>query len=128
VVAVATSTRPAPCSNAVNEPFGSALPTSMDLSWSGDQSGCWPARTAAAPATCGAAIDVPDIDTYPSSTGVPTWPFTAAAAAISTPGAVISGLIPPSTLPWLEKSASCSVRSTAPTVNAASAAAGLPTI
>lgn len=49
---------------------------------------------------------------------------------MSTPGAVISGLSPSSTKrgPRLEKSASWSLRSTAPTVRAASAAPGVPTV
>jgi hypothetical protein len=36
-----------------------------EVSEAGDAPGCWPNRTAAAPATCGAAIDVPDNEEYP---------------------------------------------------------------
>ena len=54
----------------------------------------------------------------------------ARAATMSTPGAVISGLRPrsPRRGPRLEKSASWSSRSTAPTVSALGAAPGVPTV
>lgn len=75
---------------------------------------------AAAPATCGAAIEVPLCSTY-----VPP----ACAAMMSTPGAVRSGLIAwsPSRGPRLENPATWSWSSTAPTVRAASALPGLET-
>ncbi len=75
------------------------------------------------------AIDVPDSEAYLSPTGSPISPCAARAATISTPGAVMSGLIAPSPTrgPRLEKSASASSRSTAPTASAASAVPGEPT-
>ncbi len=57
-------------------------------------------------------------------------PSACRAATMSTPGAVMSGLMtpPPSRGPLLEKSAILLSRSTAPTVNAASALPGDPTV
>ncbi len=94
------------------------------------QSGCCRASSAAAPATCGVAIEVPEAATYEAST---TWPIVvpaARAATMSTPGAVTSGLTAssPGRGPRPEKSARESSRSTAPTVRAASAAAGDPIV
>jgi len=43
--------------------FYKALPINVAFSCSAVQSGCWPARMAAAPVTCGVAMDVPDIET-----------------------------------------------------------------
>ncbi len=56
----ATSTRPAPCSKTVNAGFAFVVLTSASLSFAAAQSGCSWARIAAAPATCGVAIEVPD--------------------------------------------------------------------
>ncbi len=76
--------------------------------------------SAAAPATCGVAIEVPDIVASPPPV---------LAALMSTPGAVTSGLTAPSAMigPLLENSASLSCLSTAPTVSASGASPGLPT-
>jgi hypothetical protein len=63
LVAAATSTRPAPCSKTVWSGFARAVAMSPAFRRSAVQSGCSPARIAAAPATCGVAIDVPDIET-----------------------------------------------------------------
>ena len=60
--ALATSTRPAPCSNAVSPPVGLADAVSAAFSCAPVQSGCCWAISAAAPATCGVAIEVPDSD------------------------------------------------------------------
>src|SRR5688500_13082129 len=56
--AATASTRPAP-SDAISSPIEIAVDTSADLIWSGVQSGWISRRSAAMPATCGAAIDVP---------------------------------------------------------------------
>src|SRR5687767_14952907 len=84
---------PAPCSmtrksTAVNERRFFAVFISASFTWVGVQSGwAWRRRTAA-PATCGAAIDVPLNDPYPvalTSNGT--------AATTEVPGAETSGLI-----------------------------------
>ncbi|ROP37471.1 hypothetical protein EDD40_2784 [Saccharothrix texasensis] len=126
VMALARSTRPAPWSNAVSAGLFFADATSAALICAPVQSGCCWASTAAAPATCGVAMDVPDMDTYPSPAGVPTVPLLDFAATTSTPGAVMSGLTAPSPTrgPRLENAAMPSCRSTAPTVSAASALPG----
>ncbi len=59
VTAAATSTRPVPCSNTPMSGPGAVEPTSASLIRSPVQSGCCWARIAAAPATCGVAIEVP---------------------------------------------------------------------
>ncbi len=124
-IAFATSTRPEPCSNAVSFGLAVVAPDSTALSRAPVQSGFRWARSAAAPATCGVAIDVPDSAVYPSATGSPMVPAECSAATMPTPGAVTSGLIAPSILgPRLEKPAMPSVRSIAPTVSAASALPG----
>ena len=56
------SRRPPPTSYAVSPASGLAVLTSACLIWSPVQSGCCWAMIAAAPATCGVAIEVPDID------------------------------------------------------------------
>lgn len=91
------------------------------------QPGCFCLSSAAAPATCGAAIDVPEITVWPGM--LPGDPVPAAAAAtMPTPGAVTSGLTTPPAYrgPLLENGASRSARSTAPTVKAPSALPGDP--
>jgi hypothetical protein len=87
-------------------------------------------RIAAAPATCGVAIEVPDSIVYESSTGVPSDVPAARAAMMSTPGAVMSGLIAKSPVrgPRPENPARTSDLSTAPTVSAWLAAPGLVTV
>ncbi|CAM5256546.1 hypothetical protein SFIMM107S_01148 [Streptomyces griseus] len=81
--------------------------------------------TAAAPATCGAAIDVPDMERYACEPRP-----SAAAAEIATPGAAISGLRVCETIagPRLEKFAVESSRSTAPTVSTPGAQPGEETV
>src|SRR6185369_11086895 len=88
------------------------------------QSGCSCATSAAVPATCGVAIEVPLIDTYEPEPGE----YCDRAARMSTPGAVSSGFRPPSPRrgPQLENQARLSLESTAPTVSAAEAAPGEP--
>ena len=61
--APATSSRPAPLVYASPPSSGSAAPTSAALSCPAGQSGWRWARTAAAPATCGEAMDVPEAAT-----------------------------------------------------------------
>ncbi len=82
---------------------------------------------AAAPATCGVAIDVPDIDWY-----MPSMPGTdcEAAALMSTPGAERSGFRPLERVsgPMEEKSARLSCLSTAAMVSALSAEPGEPMV
>ncbi len=130
VMALVRSTRPAPCSYAVSAGFGLAEATSAALTRAPVQSGCCCLISAAEPATCGVAIEVPDSDTYPSPAGVPMTPVEDFAATMSTPGAVMSGLTAPSPVrgPRLENTARLSSRSTAPTVSAASALPGEPTV
>src|SRR5262245_21836483 len=125
VIALATSTRPAPCSGTVSAGLALAEAISAALSTPGAQSGCSWARIAADPAMCGVAIEVPDSVVY-ASPGSPRNPSLLFAAVMSTPGAVISGLTAPSPDrgPRLENSASWSLLSTAPTASAASAVAG----
>jgi len=48
---------------------------------------------AAAPATCGVAMEVPDRRVYHWSTGSPSEVPAARAATMSTPGAVMSGFM-----------------------------------
>src|SRR5206468_9232624 len=55
----ATSTRPVPCAHQIT-PSSLALFTRASLSRPAVQSGCRCARIAAAPATCGVAMEVPD--------------------------------------------------------------------
>src|SRR5215471_4210268 len=64
-----------------------------DLTSIGDQSGCLEIRSAAMPAMCGVAIDVPDS----ASHRLPAWFSGETAATMSTPGAMMSGLprLPP---------------------------------
>jgi hypothetical protein len=59
-IALARSTRPAPCWNTPSLAFGNAEAISAARSCGARQVGCCCARIAAAPATCGAAIDVPE--------------------------------------------------------------------
>ena len=110
--------------------FGLAEPISAALSSAGVQVGCCWARIAAAPATCGAAIDVPDERQVRLARASPRKPSLLLAATMSTPGAVMSGLsaASPTRGPRLEKSARLSDLSTAPTVSAASALPGEPTV
>ncbi|MGI3228217.1 hypothetical protein ACRJ4B_34860 [Streptomyces sp. GTA36] len=63
VAARARSTRPAPCWWTFSSGLGSAEPVSSALSRAPLQSGCCWSTRAAAPATCGAAIDVPEFET-----------------------------------------------------------------
>ncbi len=58
----AESTRPAPWSNGVSPAVGVAAAVRVAFSCSPLSSGCCCASSAAAPATCGVAIDVPDSD------------------------------------------------------------------
>src|SRR5690606_2539924 len=84
-------------------------------------------QIAAAPATCGVAIEVPCIPMYePLPEPVPA----AWAAVIGAPGAVRSGFSAwePNTGPREEKLASWSKASTAPTVRAAAATPGEPMV
>src|SRR6185369_13637151 len=76
----ATSTRPAPTWYAV---YGNGFDVliSASLSWGAVQVGCSCTRIAAAPATCGVAIDVPLIVWYQPSVALPP----ARAARMSTP-------------------------------------------
>ena len=57
--------------------------TRADRIAAGDQSGRFCLRSATIPETTGVAIDVPDLNPYPSSDGT--------AASIPEPGAAISG-------------------------------------
>ncbi len=119
--AVPTSTRPVPCWYGARLVFGSALFMSAVLICSPFQSGCAWATSAAEPATCGVAIDVPLLE---------VWPPPIFAATMLTPGAVMSGLTALSLGrgPRLENAASSSSASTAPTARAAFAMAGAPTV
>ena len=89
-----------------------AEPISLLATWAGVRVRCCPSSTAAAPATCGVAIDVPDRVlvavglVYQSET-------------ICEPGAKVSTQVPK-----LEYDARASVRSVAATVRAAAARAG----
>lgn len=89
--------------------------TSADLTWSGDQPGCSWSSTAADPAKCGVAIDVPLKKAQPEpSPGQPA-PFPTQVIELSTltPTDVASGLMSRSGLvgPWLLKPASRSASS-----------------
>ncbi|MGY3680215.1 hypothetical protein ACVWXU_003838 [Streptomyces sp. TE33382] len=130
--ALSTAIRPEPCWNGLYAP-GLVEAVSAPFSSLYFQSGCCCLRSAAAPATCGVAIDVPEMLRYPGGFWPTSWSMAepgAAAAVMSTPGAVTSGLMAPSPMrgPRLEKSASTSLSSTAPTVSAASALPGEPTV
>ena len=61
---------------------------SADLTSIGDQSGCLEMSSAATPAMCGVAIDVPDSLSH----RLPAWFSGETAATMSTPGAMMSGL------------------------------------
>src|SRR5690606_21200931 len=125
--AVGRKIRPAPSSNTLPK-VCCAEPMRTDLSSGPLSSGRACLSTAAAPATCGAAIDVPLQATY----GSPVHSFVPAAraATISTPGAVTSGLTAwsPARGPRLENQGTSSPSSTAPTVRAAAAAPGGVTV
>jgi hypothetical protein len=60
VMAAATSTRPAPSTKTPNPEVDRDEAMSAALSSAARQSGCCWARSTAAPATCGVAIEVPD--------------------------------------------------------------------
>ncbi len=126
-IARPTARRPAPCWNTVGEP-PSADPVRTALSCAPVQPGFFCLRIAAAPATCGVAIEVPSLVVYPGGFCPPV--PAAAAAVTATPGAVRSGLTAPSPIrgPALENSAIRSSSSTAPTVSAASALPGEATV
>ncbi len=126
-IALSTVSRPAPCWKTEWEP-SLAEPVRAAFSWAPVQVGFFCLRIAAAPATCGVAIDVPFRLWYPGGF-CPATPA-AAAAVIDTPGAVMSGLtaLSPVRGPTLEKSAIRSSSSTAPTVRAASALPGDATV
>ncbi|MDN3263081.1 hypothetical protein QWJ26_25370 [Streptomyces sp. CSDS2] len=83
------------------------------------------ARIAAAPATCGVAIDVPDMVVYVRTPRPP-----ARAATTSTPGAERSGFAscPPTAGPRLENDAVAPSRSAAATVSASAAQPGVDTV
>src|SRR5712691_5104186 len=82
----------------------SAVLTIAERTSAADQLGCWPSTTAAEPARCGVAIDVPWKNAQHGGD-----PQNAAGIELRTftPGAVTSGLTRKSTLvgPWLEKPA-----------------------
>jgi hypothetical protein len=59
LISLATSMRPEPCSNGVSFAVGVVLPVSRALSSAPFSEGCCWCRRAAAPATCGVAIEVP---------------------------------------------------------------------
>src|SRR5690606_27901472 len=94
------------------------------------QSGYRWARIAAAPETCGVAIEVPFARVYHASTAVPIVVPAARAATMPTPGAAMSGFSArsPQRGPRLEKFAGRSVLSVAATVRAASAGPGELTV
>jgi hypothetical protein len=121
------SRRPVPTSYGVVPGSAFADDISASLSRRGDQAGCAAARRAAAPTTCGAAIDVPSIVWYMPS---PHGSCCDLAAVTSTPGAARSGLSAWSPVrgPMLENHALWSTPSTAATVSASSAAPGALTV
>src|SRR6476620_6476373 len=82
-----TSRRPAPCARTSPGTSDFADETSAALSCWPVQDGCACLTMAAAPATWGVAIDVPDIAAYALSPRPPD-----RAAEMPTPGADISGL------------------------------------
>jgi hypothetical protein len=86
--AAATSTRPAPAAYASSPLSLCEVLISASLSRAGGQSGCCWASSAAAPATCGEAIEVPSSSVYQPVSAVPP----ALAARMPTPGALMSGL------------------------------------
>src|SRR5699024_10137667 len=67
---------------------GLAVVIIADLTSIGDQSGCFDMSSAATPAMCGVAIDVPDSLSH----RLPAWFCGETAATMSTPGAMMSGL------------------------------------
>jgi hypothetical protein len=73
--------------------MGLAVPISTALIRAGVQLGQRWAMIAAAPATCGVAIDVPVARACHWPTGSPRAVPAARAATMSTPGAVMSGFI-----------------------------------
>ncbi len=124
-IARATSRRPPPVSRTSPGTALCAEETRAALICWAVHSGRRCFSTAAAPATCGVAIDVPDMERYASEPRPP-----ADAAEIATPGAAISGLrvCEPVTGPRLEKFAVESSRSTAPTVSTPGAQPGEETV
>ena len=99
-IADSRSTTPDPPSYEVS-PTSFAVLTSAARSWSAVYSGCCCLRSAAAPATCGVAIEVPLIATYEPSPGLSA----ERAAVTSSPGPTSSGLRAPENAsgPVLEK-------------------------
>ena len=73
--------------------MGLAVPISTALIRAGVQLGQRWAMIAAAPATCGVAMEVPVRRVYHWPTGSPRVVPAARAATMSTPGAVMSGFI-----------------------------------
>ncbi|OEJ34324.1 hypothetical protein BGK67_25955 [Streptomyces subrutilus] len=115
------SSRPPPVSRTSPGTAVFAEPTRAALTCCEVHSGWRCLTMAAAPATCGVAMEVPDMPWYAYTPRPP-----AAAAEIPTPGAAISGLRvcwrPAG--PRLEKTAVASSRSTAPTVSTLGAQPG----
>src|SRR4051794_31501333 len=89
---------------------------SMSVSWPTSRSGCSVSKSAAAPATAGAAKDVPVTLPYPLEHNTP-----GAAVTMSAPGATRS-----SPLPVFEKGAGAPLASDAPTAITCGYAAGAP--
>ena len=87
--AAATSRRPGARGGRCAPSSGFAVPTSADFTSSGGSPGCSWRSSAAAPATCGAAIEVPDIRYSPGA-----YSAFGTVERISTPGATRSGLSP----------------------------------
>src|SRR5690606_16161715 len=116
--------RPAP-SDQTPAPVGSADAMSAALSAGPSSSGRACLSTAAAPATCGVAMEVPSRAVCRSSTTSPSPVPAARAATMPAPGATTSGLscasAPP---PRLEYQVTVSSSSTAPTVSADAAMPG----
>ena len=124
--AAATSSRPLPAWKASYCGVCRELLASRSFSWLPVRSGWAAAMSAAAPVTCGVAMEVPLMVWY-APRSLPS--KAELAARMSTPGAVISGFRAPSTRgPWLEKPATVSEESTAPTVSASVAAPGAPMV
>ena len=87
------SRRPPPWAYTLSSGWGLAVPISTALIRPGVQLGQRWARMAAAPATCGVAIEVPVARVYHWPTGSSRAVPAARAATMSTPGAVMSGFM-----------------------------------
>src|SRR4051794_34403055 len=94
VTAAKTVRRPPPTALPASAGSASTDPRSACLSWATEYSGCWASTSAAAPVTCGVAIEVPSSHAQQGGVTVPHW-LDAYELTMFTPGAPRSTLVAP---------------------------------